>query len=113
MGTMLSRLLLAAALLAPQASSWLHAFEVAEAEADHPVCTAGASAHLEPTSNHAHHDEGRCSQFPRPSQAAPTASATLAAVPPAPRPDLADAADRPASPDAAASPRGPPAVLSA
>lgn len=66
---MFARLFLAAALFAPQASAMLHAFEVARAEANHPVCAAGPSAHIEPTSGHEHHHESDCAQCPRPPQA--------------------------------------------
>lgn len=73
---MLARLLLTAALFAPQASATLHAFEVAHAEADHPVCLSGAASHVEPASGHEHHEESRCAKCPRPSHAAAAGPST-------------------------------------
>lgn len=67
---MLARLLLAAALFAPQAAGALHTFEVARAELDHPVCSASGSEHLDPGSAHEHHNESHCLQCSRPPSAA-------------------------------------------
>lgn len=67
---MFARLLLAAALAAPQAAGVLHAFEAARSELDHPVCSASRSAHLDPGSTHEHHEDSHCAQCPRPIPAA-------------------------------------------
>lgn len=79
---MLARLLLGAALFAPQTSTLAHAFETAREEANHPICLSGSAAHVEPGSNHRHHDDHGCTQCPRPApvglQAAPALQAAAA-----------------------------------
>lgn len=108
---MLARLLLALALFAPQASATAHAVETARVEANHPVCAAASSTHLDPSSSHQHHDEQRCAQCPRPAQAASETVYVQGGIIPSSSIRLETTVLHAAASAAFLTSRGPPAVL--